>query len=165
MITTYKPMVYKIAGGLPVFSDGPQYDDYVSAGLEGMLKAWRIFDTKRDIPFNRFVRGRVRNAMIDEFRMLKRTRRKGVEDVVIDDIDIDYINDDKYKPTDGLFKIVIMQAVSLLSRKKASIILSLYFDGDTGVEVSQKYKVSPQYVSNLHVSALKDLRKIIGDKI
>ena len=58
--------------------DFVEVDDLVQYGIIGLLEAEKAFDASKGIPFDAFVRQRIRGAMIDEIRRMSDIPRSAV---------------------------------------------------------------------------------------
>lgn len=75
-------MAYKFAYGNTSY----QYEKYVSAGLEGLIKAIKTFNPNSDAVFSTYANTCIRNAMCTAQKVLKRFDLQEDENVVIEDI-------------------------------------------------------------------------------
>src|SRR3989339_2050561 len=94
-IELYMPLVHSIASmvsgkGLP---PNIEYDDLVSDGTVGLMKAWDNFDVKRGVKFETYASYRIRGEILDGLKnynpvpyrvqvMVRDLAKKGVEAVV-----------------------------------------------------------------------------------
>ena len=88
-ISLYLPLVRKLA--FRMMSKVPKtvdIDDLISAGVLGLIGAFRQYDEKKGIPFDKYAEMRIRGAMLDELRALDqmprslRRRLKTMDDVI-----------------------------------------------------------------------------------
>jgi RNA polymerase sigma factor for flagellar operon FliA len=70
LILDFLPLVHKIVQNIAGFvnNSGLSYDDLVSAGTMGLVKAARDFDSSHDATFKTYAYIRIRGAVIDELR-------------------------------------------------------------------------------------------------
>jgi len=68
-IIQFLPMVYKIVQRVVIYLKPPlSYEDLVSAGMVGLIKAARDYDSSRQAEFKTYAYIRIRGAVLDELR-------------------------------------------------------------------------------------------------
>jgi RNA polymerase sigma factor for flagellar operon FliA len=71
LIQNHMPLVYSIANNIRAsikLPAGIGYEDLISFGTEGLIKAYESFDSKRGVPFGAFATFRVRGEILDRLR-------------------------------------------------------------------------------------------------
>jgi RNA polymerase sporulation-specific sigma factor len=77
---------------------------------------------------------------------------------------MDQISDDKNVDTEWLEDISIREAMSKLNEREKDILKMRFFEGRTQMEVAEEIGISQAQVSRLEKTALKQVRKYIGEE-
>ncbi len=88
-IRKYLPLLHSVVNRMQVsFPSCVEVDDMISAGLIGLIQAYRRYDATLGIPFVNYAASRIRGAVLDELRhsdwmsRASRTKFKMVSDVI-----------------------------------------------------------------------------------
>ncbi len=156
-------------------------DDVYSAGLEALVRCAGRFDDSRGVTFVNYAIVRIRGAMLDELRRasgfsaVRGAFRRGeepptvvsIEELAAESEDLalgDLLADDD-EPTDEQAAAVetarrLIGAVEHLPRRDALVLRRYYWDHATMREIGDELDVSEVRVSQLHSSALYQLRAV-----
>lgn len=176
---SYK-LVLKMANKFAHGNTSLQYEELVSAGTEGLIKAINNYKEDSDAEFSTFANACIRNAMCTRQGQLKRFDLQQDENVVLDgngekaseDVDDDgvtygifnYFAEERgeHNVTDGL-KMVVRRA-NKGNERNAEIAL-LYFGLVDDVEqpmgyneLSAKFNLSAERVRQVCVNTIKDIQ-------
>lgn len=166
------PLVHSIASmvsgkGLP---PNIEYDDLVSDGTVGLMKAWENFDPKRGVKFETYASYRIRGEMLDGLKnynpvpyrvqvMVRDLAKKGVKSVVSrKDKEEDELLEKKELSADE-FKLALKRIKKIVSASALMYLLSIEGMTEAGVEAQVPGEVTP--ASEIDFGELKD--KIRGE--
>lgn len=158
-IEAYMPLVHSIASmvsgkGLP---PNILYDDLVSDGTVGLMKAWENFDLDRGVKFETYASYRVRGEMLDGLKhynpvpyrvqvMVRDLAKKGVSSV-LDKKNKKELKDDqlleKKELTEGEFKQAIKRIKKIVSASALMYLMSLEGMAELGVEAPVPGETTP----------------------
>src|SRR3989339_1424090 len=172
-IELYMPLVHSIASmvsgrGLP---PNIEYDDLVSDGTIGLMKAWYNFDSGRGVKFETYASYRVRGEILDGLRnynpvpyrvqvMVRDLAKKGVNSVVNRKEEEEEKLLDKKELTEDEFKQAVKRIKKIVSASALMYLLSLEEMSDIGVEAPVPGETTP--AAELEFSEMKDkLRTIV----
>jgi RNA polymerase sigma factor for flagellar operon FliA len=172
-IEVYMPLVHSIAAmvsgkGLP---PNIEYDDLVSDGTIGLMKAWDNFDAGRGVKFETYASYRVRGEILDGLRnynpvpyrvqvMVRNLAKKGVNSVVDRKEEEEDKLFDKKELTEEEFKQAVKRIKKIVSASALMYLLSLEEMSDIGVEAPVPGETTP--AAELEFSEMKGrLRAIV----
>jgi len=172
-LEVYMPLVHSIAAmvsgrGLP---PNIEYDDLVSDGTIGLMKAWDNFDSGRGVKFETYASYRVRGEILDGLRnynpvpyrvqvMVRDLAKKGVNSVVNRKEEEEEKLLDKKELTEDEFKQAVKRIKKIVSASALMYLLSLEEMSDIGVEAPVPGETTP--AAELEFSEMKDkLRTIV----
>jgi len=156
-VEVYMPLVHSIAAmvsgkGLP---PNIEYDDLVSDGTIGLMKAWDNFDSGRGVKFETYASYRVRGEILDGLRnynpvpyrvqvMVRDLAKKGVKSVVNNrkEEEEDKLLDKK-ELTEEEFKQAVKRIKKIVSASALMYLLSLEEMSDIGVEAPVPGETTP----------------------
>lgn len=92
LIEGARPMVYAVALAQHAWLGG-ELDELVGDGMVALVEAAERFDPERGVPFTAFARHRVRGAMVDGYRRLRRTGRNHSSGEPVRFVSIDAVDD------------------------------------------------------------------------
>ncbi|MFA5034538.1 MAG: sigma-70 family RNA polymerase sigma factor [Candidatus Margulisiibacteriota bacterium] len=178
-VEAYMPLVHSIASmvsakGLP---PNIEYDDLVSDGTVGLMKAWDNFDVKRGVKFETYASYRIRGEILDGLKnynpvpyrvqvMVRDLAKKGVSSVVDrknkkDDDEEEQLLEKKELSEDE-FKQAIKRIKKIVSASALMYLLSIEDMQTTGTEVFAPTDGTP--ASDADFAELKDrIRFEIGN--
>ncbi|MDD5593673.1 MAG: sigma-70 family RNA polymerase sigma factor [Candidatus Margulisbacteria bacterium] len=166
-VEAYMPLVHSIASmvsgkGLP---PNIEYDDLVSDGTVGLMKAWENFDPKRGVKFETYASYRIRGEMLDGLKnynpvpyrvqvMVRDLAKKGVKSVVSrKDKEEDELLEKKELSEDE-FKLALKRIKKIVSASALMYLLSIEGMTEAGVEAQVPGEVTP--ASEIDFGELKD---------
>ena len=156
-VEAYMPLVHSIASmvsgkGLP---PNIEYDDLVSDGTVGLMKAWDNFDPKRGVKFETYASYRVRGEMLDGLKnynpvpyrvqvMVRDLAKKGVKSVTSkkDQADEEFLA--KKELSEDEFKHALKRIKKIVSASALMYLLSIEEMGVTGVEPQVTGEATPE---------------------
>jgi RNA polymerase sigma factor for flagellar operon FliA len=179
-LATYTPIVHRVVARLmPRLPPNVLRDDLIAAGTFGLVDALRR-STERGPLFERYVRIRVRGAVIDELRaqdwLTRRARTKAAEAggersaaattiVGFDDLPgarNDFVDETAATPHEQMEwhmdRLALVRAVGTLPRREADVVTWHYFEGVPFKVIALRLGVSEPRVSQLHARAVGLLR-------
>jgi len=137
-IEAYMPLVHSIASmvsgkGLPPSVD---YNDLVSDGTVGLMKAWDNFDPNRGVKFETYASYRVRGEILDGLKnyspvpyrvqvMIRDLAQKGYKASVADKVKKEEKTMEKKELTEGEFKSAVDKVKKIISASALMYMLSL----------------------------------------
>jgi len=156
-VEAYMPLVHSIASmvsgkGLP---PNIEYDDLVSDGTIGLMKAWDNFDPKRGVKFETYASYRIRGEMLDGLKqynpvpyrvqvMVRDMAKRGVKSVVNKKEDEE---EDaalaKKELTEDEFKHALKRIKKIVSASALMYLLSIEEMTDAGMEAQVAGDVTP----------------------
>ena len=161
-LEAYMPLVHSIAAmvsnkGLP---PNIQYDDLVSDGTVGLMKAWERFDVKRGVKFETYASYRIRGEILDGLKnyspvpyrvqvMVRDLAKKGVKSVVDkdeDDDDDDSAIDEaleKKELSEDEFKQAVKRIKKIVSASALMYLLSIEEMSAVGIEAPVQTESTP----------------------
>src|SRR3989338_3208892 len=166
-VEAYMPLVHSIASlvsgkGLP---PNIEYDDLVSDGTVGLMKAWDNFDPKRGVKFETYASYRVRGEMLDGLKnynpvhyrvqvMVRDLAKKGVKSVVgkKEKAEDDLL--EKKELSADEFKQALKRIKKIVSASALMYLLSIQEMSEAGVEAQAPGEVTP--ASEVDFAELKD---------
>jgi RNA polymerase sigma factor FliA len=166
-VEAYMPLVHSIASmvsgkGLP---PNIEYDDLVSDGTVGLMKAWDNFDPKRGVKFETYASYRIRGEILDGLKnynpvpyrvqvMVRDLAKRGVSSVVSKkDKAEDELIEKKELSADE-FKTALKRIKKIVSASALMYLLSIQEMSDAGVEAQVPGEVTP--ASEVDFAELKD---------
>ncbi|MFH1541847.1 MAG: sigma-70 family RNA polymerase sigma factor [bacterium] len=154
-IEAYMPLVHSIASmvsgkGLP---PNIQYDDLVSDGTIGLMKAWDNFDPKRGVKFETYASYRVRGEILDGLRMyspvpyrvqvmVRDLAKKGTKAVAVDKREREETTSKK-EISEKEFKQAIKRIKKIVSASALMYLLSIEEMNAVGVEAPVPGETTP----------------------
>ncbi|MDD4179126.1 MAG: sigma-70 family RNA polymerase sigma factor [Candidatus Margulisbacteria bacterium] len=174
-VEAYMPLVHSIASmvsgkGLP---PNIEYDDLVSDGTVGLMKAWENFDPKRGVKFETYASYRVRGEMLDGLKnynpvpyrvqvMVRDMAKNGVKAVMTKkDKEADKLLEKK-ELTEDEFKQALKRIKKIVSASALMYLLSVEEMSAAGVEAQVAGEATPD--SEADFAELKDkIRHSLGD--
>jgi RNA polymerase sigma factor for flagellar operon FliA len=166
-VEAYMPLVHSIASmvsgkGLP---PNIEYDDLVSDGTVGLMKAWDNFDPKRGVKFETYASYRIRGEILDGLKnynpvpyrvqvMVRDLAKKGVKSVMRQkDQEADELLEKKELSEDE-FKLALKRIKKIVSASALMYLLSIQEMSEAGVEAQVPGEVTP--ASEVDFAELKD---------
>jgi RNA polymerase sigma factor (sigma-70 family) len=147
---------------------GYDREDLYSVGSMGLLKAAQNYDPSRGAAFSTYAYGCIEHAIAGA---LKRETNRQIECISLSL----FYSEEEENPLEEQFadpnadpygstlhryaRSLLENAVRTLPERQAGVIRALYFDGDSVGQVATRSRLSLQAVQNLHVMALKGLRR------
>jgi RNA polymerase sigma factor for flagellar operon FliA len=178
-VEAYMPLVHAIASmvsnkGLP---PNIEYDDLVSDGTVGLMKAWENFDPKRGVKFETYASYRVRGEILDGLKsyspvpyrvqvMVRDLAKKGVSSVVDrkekkKEADEEKLLEKKELSEDE-FKTALKRIKKIVSASALMYLLSLEDMTSLGIEAQVSGETTP--ASEAEFDELKiRIRSVVGD--
>ena len=166
-IEAYMPLVHSIASmvsgkGLP---PNIQYDDLVSDGTVGLMKAWENFDPDRGVKFETYASYRVRGEILDGLKnyspvpyrvqvMVRDLAKKGVRSVIDKKNNKEEEILEKKELSEDEFKIAIKRIKKIVSASALMYLLSIEGMASVGVEAPVPGESTP--ASEAEFSELKE---------
>jgi len=163
----YMPLVHSIASmvsgkGLP---PNIEYDDLVSDGTVGLMKAWENFDPKRGVKFETYASYRIRGEILDGLKhynpvpyrvqvMVRDLAKKGVKAVVSRKEKKEEELLEKKELTEEEFKQALKRIKKIVSASALMYLLSIEEMSEAGVEAQVPGEVTPS--SEVEFAELKD---------
>lgn len=155
-VEAYMPLVHSIASmvsgkGLP---PNIEYDDLVSDGTVGLMKAWDNFDPKRGVKFETYASYRIRGEILDGLKnynpvpyrvqvMVRDLAKKGVKSVVSrKEKEADELLEKKELSEDE-FKLALKRIKKIVSASALMYLLSIQEMSEAGVEAQVPGEVTP----------------------
>lgn len=155
-VEAYMPLVHSIASmvsgkGLP---PNILYDDMVSDGTVGLMKAWENFDPKRGVKFETYASYRIRGEMLDGLKnyspvpyrvqvMVRDLAKKGVRAVVSRKEKKEEELLEKKELTEEEFKQALKRIKKIVSASALMYLLSIEEMAEAGVEAQVPGEVTP----------------------
>jgi RNA polymerase sigma factor for flagellar operon FliA len=165
-VEAYMPLVHSIASmvsgkGLP---PNIEYDDLVSDGTVGLMKAWDNFDPKRGVKFETYASYRIRGEILDGLKnynpvpyrvqvMVRDLAKKGVQSVVSRKETKEDKVLEKKELTEDEFKQALKRIKKIVSASALMYLLSVEEMSDAGVEAQVSTEVTPS--SEIEFAELK----------
>ena len=155
-VEAYMPLVHSIASmvsgkGLPA---NIEYDDLVSDGTVGLMKAWDNFDPKRGVKFETYASYRIRGEILDGLKnynpvpyrvqvMVRDLAKKGVKSVVSRKDKEEDEAFEKKELNESEFKQALKRIKKIVSASALMYLLSIQEMSDAGVEAQVPGEVTP----------------------
>ncbi len=174
-IEAYMPLVHSIASmvsgkGLP---PNIEYDDLVSDGTVGLMKAWEKFDPDRGVKFETYASYRVRGEILDGFKsyspvpyrvqvMVRDLAKKGVSSVVGKKGEKEERLLEKKELTESEFKQAIKRIKKIVSASALMYLLSLEQMSAFGVEAPVPGETTPAAEAEFAELKIR-IRKIVQE--
>ncbi len=152
----YMPLVHSIASmvsgkGLPA---NIEYDDLVSDGTVGLMKAWDNFDPKRGVKFETYASYRIRGEILDGLKnynpvpyrvqvMVRDLAKKGVKSVVSRKDKEEDEAFEKKELNESEFKQALKRIKKIVSASALMYLLSIQEMSEAGVEAQVPGEVTP----------------------
>ncbi|MFH1361193.1 MAG: sigma-70 family RNA polymerase sigma factor [bacterium] len=178
-VEAYMPLVHSIAAmvsnkGLP---PNIMYDDLVSDGTVGLMKAWERFDSNRGVKFETYASYRIRGEMLDGLKnyspvpyrvqvMVRDLAKKGVGSVVDkkgknkEEADEDEQVLEKKELSEDEFKRAVKRIKKIVSASALMYLLSVEEMAAVGVEAPVQTESTP--AKDAEFAELKDrIRNIL----
>lgn len=169
------PLVHSIASmvsgkGLP---PNIEYDDLVSDGTVGLMKAWENFDRDRGVKFETYASYRIRGEILDGFKnyspvpyrvqvMVRDLAKKGVKSVINRKEKEEDKLLEKRELSEDEFKQAIKRIKKIVSASALMYLLSIEEMTGAGVEAQVPSEVTPY--SEMEFSELKGrIRDAVND--
>ncbi|MCU0641386.1 MAG: sigma-70 family RNA polymerase sigma factor [Candidatus Margulisbacteria bacterium] len=146
-VEAYMPLVHSIASmvsgkGLP---PNIEYDDLVSDGTVGLMKAWENFDPKRGVKFETYASYRIRGEMLDGLKnyspvpyrvqvMVRDLAKKGVKSVISKKEAAEEELLEKRELSEDEFKQALKRIKKIVSASALMYLLSIQGMSEAGVE-------------------------------
>lgn len=156
-VEAYMPLVHSIASmvsgkGLP---PNIEYDDLVSDGTVGLMKAWDNFDPKRGVKFETYASYRVRGEILDGLKnynpvpyrvqvMVRDLAKKGVKSVTSRKDQADDEVFEKKELSEDEFRQALKRIKKIVSASALMYLLSIEDMGATGIEPQVTGDVTPE---------------------
>ena len=153
-IEAYMPLVHSIASmvsgkGLP---PNIEYDDLVSDGTVGLMKAWENFDPDRGVKFETYSSYRIRGEILDGLKsynpvpyrvqvMVRDLAKKGVKAVMSGKKEEDILEKKELSETE--FKQAIKRIKKIISASALMYLLSLEQMSGEGIEAAVPGESTP----------------------
>lgn len=179
-IEIYMPLVHSIASmvsgkGLP---PNIEYDDLVSDGTVGLMKAWENFDPNRGVKFETYASYRVRGEILDGLKnynpvpyrvqvMVRDLAKKGVKSVVGDkdkkkEQEAEEVMEKK-ELSETEFKQAVKRIKKIVSASALMYLLSIEGMSDVGVEAAVPTESTP--AAEAEFAELKDRIRLIVSQL
>jgi RNA polymerase sigma factor (sigma-70 family) len=157
-VASHLPLVRRIARGLR-WADIVEEDDLISAGTIGLIEAVDRYDSSSAVPFVSFAYRRIRGAMIDEIRRLRRARPELAVPAAPLSLDTSAMEDGLTlrevtpdpaapEPASRAELAELLDAFALLPQRERGM-LGLYAGGHTLAEIAGAYGCSESRASQL----------------
>lgn len=173
----YMPLVHSIASmvsgkGLP---PNIEYDDLVSDGTIGLMKAWENFDVNRGVKFETYASYRIRGEILDGLKnynpvpyrvqvMVRDLAKKGVASVVdrtAKEKETDELMEKK-ELSESEFKQAVKRIKKIVSASALMYLMSIEGMSDVGIEAPVPTESTPQ--AEAEFAELKDrIRTMVHD--
>ena len=166
-VEAYMPLVHSIASmvsgkGLP---PNIEYDDLVSDGTVGLMKAWDNFDPKRGVKFETYASYRIRGEILDGLKnynpvpyrvqvMVRDLAKKGVKSVVSRKEKAEDELLEKKELTEDEFKLALKRIKKIVSASALMYLLSIQEMSEAGIEAQVPGEVTP--ASEIDFAELKN---------
>jgi RNA polymerase sigma factor for flagellar operon FliA len=155
-VEAYMPLVHSIASmvsgkGLP---PNVEYDDLVSDGSVGLMKAWENFDPQRGVKFETYASYRVRGEILDGLKnynpvpyrvqvMVRDLAKKGVEGVIGKKESKEDKLLEKKELSEDEFRQALKRIKKIVSASALMYLLSVEEMAETGVEAQVSTESTP----------------------
>jgi len=166
-LEAYMPLVHSIASmvsgkGLP---PNIEYDDLVSDGTVGLMKAWENFDVKRGVKFETYASYRVRGEILDGLKnyspvpyrvqvMVRDLAKKGVKSVIKSKTEEEEALLEKKELSEDEFKQALKRIKKIVSASALMYLLSVEEMAGAGVEAQVTADGTPD--ADVDFAELKD---------
>ncbi|MDD5382856.1 MAG: sigma-70 family RNA polymerase sigma factor [Candidatus Margulisbacteria bacterium] len=174
-VEVFMPLVHSIAAmvsgkGLP---PNIEYDDLVSDGTIGLMKAWENFDADRGVKFETYASYRIRGEILDGLKnynpvpyrvqvMVRDLAKKGVNSVVGGREDEEDKLLEKKELSEDEFKQAVKRIKKIVSASALMYLLSLEEMADIGVEAPVPGETTP--AAELEFAEMKErIRSVVQD--
>jgi RNA polymerase sigma factor (sigma-70 family) len=143
-------------------------EDLYGLGSMGLVRAAQTYDPGRGAAFSTYAYGCIGRAITGA---LRREANRQIECIYLSSIGgedednplEDRLADPEADPAsaaiDGCARAVLENAMQELPERQAHVIRAIYFEGDSVAQVAVRSRLSSQAVQNLHLLALKSLRR------
>jgi RNA polymerase sigma factor for flagellar operon FliA len=172
-IEAYMPLVHSIASmvsskGLP---PNIEYDDLVSDGTVGLMKAWDNFDPNRGVKFETYASYRIRGEILDGLKnynpvpyrvqvMVRDLAKKGISSLVSKKEEKEEKLLEKKELSEDEFKIALKRIKKLVSASALMYLLSIEEMAGVGLEVPVPGETTPAAEAEFNELKMR-IRKII----
>jgi len=166
-VEAYMPLVHSIASmvsgkGLP---PNIEYDDLVSDGTIGLMKAWENFDPQRGVKFETYASYRIRGEILDGLKnyspvpyrvqvMVRDLAKKGVKAVLSRKEQAEEALIEKKELSEDEFKQALKRIKKIVSASALMYLLSIEGMGEAGVEPQVSTEGTP--AQEMDFAELKD---------
>jgi RNA polymerase sigma factor FliA len=166
-VEAFMPLVHSIASlvsgkGLP---PNIEYDDLVSDGTVGLMKAWENFDPQRGVKFETYASYRIRGEILDGLKnyspvpyrvqvMVRDLAKKGVKAVMSKKEQAAEALIEKKELTEDEFKQALKRIKKIVSASALMYLLSIEGMGEAGVEPQVATEGTP--AQEMDFAELKD---------
>ncbi|MBN2058464.1 MAG: sigma-70 family RNA polymerase sigma factor [Candidatus Saganbacteria bacterium] len=174
-VEAYMPLVHSIAAmvsgkGLP---PNVEYDDLVSDGTVGLMKAWENFDPDRGVKFETYASYRVRGEMLDGLKnynpvpyrvqvMVRDLAKKGVNAVLDKEEEAEEKALEKTELSEDEFRQAVKRIKKIVSASALMYLLSIEEMSAIGVEAPVPGDTTP--AAELEFKEMKmRIRKIVDE--
>lgn len=167
-LESYMPLVHSIASmvsgkGLP---PNIEYDDLVSDGTVGLMKAWDNFDPDRGVKFETYSSYRIRGEILDGLKnynpvpyrvqvMVRNLAKRGVKSVVMSrqELKEDELLEKK-ELSESEFKLALKRIKKIVSASALMYLMSIETMAEAGVEAQVPGEITPE--QEVDFAELKD---------
>jgi RNA polymerase sigma factor for flagellar operon FliA len=171
----YMPLVHSIASmvsgkGLP---PNIEYDDLVSDGSIGLMKAWENFDPNRGVKFETYASYRIRGEILDGLKsynpvpyrvqvMVRDLAQKGVKSLVDREEEEEDKMLEKKELSEDEFKVALKRIKKIVSASALMYLLSIEGMAEVGIEPQVPGETTP--ASEAEFAELKSrIREIVDN--
>lgn len=177
LVLNNRGLIHYLVKKLGVSFTSPDYEDLVSIGTIGLIKAANSFDTSKNIAFATYASRCINN----EIFMYYRKANKYANDISIsetitsDDEGNEFTLEDKLRDPESNFdeKVVnkeeyinlVSIVLNALEGKHRIALLYLMADNISQKEIASKLNISQSYVSRIQKRAIQEIRKIASQPV
>ncbi len=171
----WKPLVWYVVNRIrPTLPACVSEDELFSAGMMGLLKACRSYDSSRGAEFKTYAYHRIRGAVLDELRRMdflprsqrEKARQDGRIPPSVVAIPTDEDGQESLEARDGEPALDIADLQDCLDRlilqlpaKMAEVMVLYYREGMRMREIGVRMNLTESRVSQIHSNALARLRR------
>lgn len=160
-------LVKKMATKFAYSSNSYEYEEYLTAGLEGLVKAVNTYKEDFDTTFSTYANTCIRNAMCTKKKGIERFDIQEDENVIIEDVDILSEEMSEGNMADEVRRII--RKVNKGNERNAEMVMlhiGLIEDEDAMdyKEISARFNVSAERVRQVYVNTINAIKANENDK-
>ena len=165
LMTSYQPLVFKIAAGFKLSE--PQLMELVQEGMLGLLEAAERYDYKRGVAFSVFAMHRIRGRMLDFLQQDGEGRSFSLDDTNAAGVAwAEVLASSGRTPFEeaelSILTDRVAQALHRLPEKEQQVLTGIYLEDRTAADMADSIHVSQGHIYRLQKRGVKRIRGMLS---